>query len=285
MFSTLLEAMSVAELTAALGDALETMTEADWDDGLIQAYLDALDRKAPIADMPDARESYAQLQKKLEGFAPETAPANPAAPRGPARLRRRRGLAVLLAAALAALLAVQAAGLDVLGAMARWTSEVFSLGSIRYKSAEDTPNDPPSPEDGAGVEYASLQEALDAYGVTEISEPAQLPEGYVLQNIAVDCWPSGEFAGISVKYFNGVNILHIEIKTFQCTPTMQLEKTADSVDSFEIEGVTVYIFENLNNITAAWNTEHYECYIGGTVAKSEIRAMALSACSGQQQKQ
>ena len=60
-FSMMLEAMSVEELTDALNDALENMTEENYDPAWIDAYLAALDRKDPMPEIPDAEASYASF--------------------------------------------------------------------------------------------------------------------------------------------------------------------------------------------------------------------------------
>ena len=62
-FSMMLEAMSVEELTDALNDLLENMTERNYDSALIDAYLAALDRKDPMPEIPDAETSYTNFQK------------------------------------------------------------------------------------------------------------------------------------------------------------------------------------------------------------------------------
>ena len=46
--------------------ALEAMTEAEYDPAVIDAYLDALDRKAPMPDHPDAGTAYAGFQARVQ---------------------------------------------------------------------------------------------------------------------------------------------------------------------------------------------------------------------------
>ena len=48
VFMQMLEAMTKEELTNGLNEALESMTDEDYDSALIDAYLAALDRKAPV---------------------------------------------------------------------------------------------------------------------------------------------------------------------------------------------------------------------------------------------
>ena len=53
VFMQMLEAMTEEELTDGLNEALESMTDEDYDSALIDAYLAALDRKAPMPEVPN----------------------------------------------------------------------------------------------------------------------------------------------------------------------------------------------------------------------------------------
>ena len=58
---------------------LDNMTEEDYDPELLSAYLDALDEKAPMPEVPDAEASFARFRKKLLSIVPEqqnTAPGH-----------------------------------------------------------------------------------------------------------------------------------------------------------------------------------------------------------------
>ena len=276
VFLMMLEAMSVDELTDALNDVLENMTEENYDPALIDAYLAALDRKDPMPDIPDAETSYANLQKRILRFFPER--------RGKHGYRLRRvwriGLVAVLTiiCMLGGMVVAQAAGWNVFGAMARWTDEIFSFGEIRSEGAVDVPSDTanaPSGNDGEAA-FPSLQAALDAHGITEVSEPTWIAERYVFRNVAVDCWSNGDLIGLTAEYFHETSALLIEFKLYQNEPSTQIEKTGAPVETFAVNDTTVYLLENINNNAAAWMTEHFECFIGGAVTKSELRQMVLS---------
>ena len=267
MFTSMLEAMSVSELTEALSHTLADASEENYDPALIDAYLDALDRKNPMPEIPSAKTSYARFQKKLRCFAPY------------ARSRRLRGAGrTALTACLAIIcglgltVAAQAAGIDVFGAMARWTDEVFSLGAVRSSGVWYV-----LPEEPA--EYGSLQEALDAYQITEVSAPAWIPDGYALDSVAAEYWDDIEELSFCCTYTNGNDTLLILIKNYRDEPNMQIEKTDALVEIMEAGGKTVYLLENTRNYAAAWATEHFEYVISGAVEKTELTQMALSACT------
>lgn len=269
LFISMLDAMSVSELTEALENTLREITGENYDPALIDAYLDALDRKAPMPEMPDAKTSYARFQKKLRCFAAKTRSASYRL-RGAGRAALAACLAVICMLGL--MMAAQAAGVDVFGIMAQWTGEVFSLGTVRSGGVGYI-----LPEEPA--EYSTLQEALDAYQVTEVSAPAWIPEGYTLEFVEAEYWEDSQWLTFYCEYMNGDDLLSIEIDSYQNEPNVQIEKTDAPVEVMETDEVTVYLLENTNNNTAVWATEHFEYTISGPIEKAVLSQMALSACT------
>ncbi len=184
---------------------------------------------------------------------------------------------------LGAMVVAQATGVDVFGAMARWTDEVFSLGAIRTEGAKDMPYDSDrlpmsdTKADTTNVSYTSIQNVLDAYDITEIAEPTWMPEGYVLSDIIVDCFSDETFRFLSAEYINGDALLIIEIERYEEEPSGQVEKTETPVEMFVVNDITVYILENISNNIAVWATEHYVYYIAGNLEKAELQQIAISA--------
>lgn len=289
VFSMMLEELSVSELTDALFYALEAMTEDNCDFELIEAYLDVLNRKDPMPDIPDAKVSYTDFQQRVHQMTPTRARESRAI-----RHRLYRALRVGLVAAMAvacvlgSMAVAQAAGVDVLGTVARWTSEVFSLGTVRSPGAANISNDSeelqPDAENSAQISenYLTLQEALDVNGITEFSEPTWLPEGYVLNAIDVTYRPDGTLWQLLATYVSEADILHINVLPYYGEPLMQVQKTDNAVETFTINDFTVYLLENINNNTAAWATEHFECYIGATVKKEILKQIVCSAYENHQ---
>lgn len=282
VFMQMLEAMTEEELTDGLNEALESMTDEDYDSALIDAYLAALDRKAPMPEVPDTDTSFANFKNKLlQTFPAENAPA--VSSRRKVQSAWRVGLVAALTAIclMGGMVVAQAAGVDVFGAIARWTDEVFSLGTIRSDGAVDRTSGNASGGEATGssneANYASLQEALDDYGITEFSEPTWIPEGYAFESVEVDRWiDDGSFIALYAKYYNGTDLLQIKIERYQGDANEQLEKTDTTVESFDAAGLTIYLIKNINSNSAAWVTEHYECYISGAVEKQTLKQIVLS---------
>lgn len=283
VFMQMLEAMTEEELTDSLNEVLESMTDEDYDPALIDAYLATLDRKAPMPEVPDTETSFTNFKNRLfHTFYTENGTA--VSPRHKARSVWRIGLVAALIAIclMGGMVVAQAAGVDVFGAIACWTDEVFSLGTIRSDSAEDRTSTPALAENGTdsckNTTYTSLQEALDDCSITEFREPTWIPDGYELRNVMIDYWPDDDtLIGISASYSNGIDTLFVDVEYYQDEPTEQLQKTDAVIESFVVDGLTVYLLENTNSNSAAWVTEHYECYISGVVEKQSLKRMVLSA--------
>lgn len=265
-FSIMLEEMSVDELMDALDDALEHTTMENYNSSVISAYLAALDRKDPIPEILDVEAAYADFQRRVRNIFPEYQK-----PKHNRRFRRvwRMGLVAVfsIVCMFGVMVVAQAAGVNVFGAMAHWTDNVFSFGEIRSDGAVDVPND---------TAFTSLQEALDVYGITEVAEPTWLPDGYTFMSVVADHRSNGDFIGLAAEYSNGAYILHVEFSSYQDEPSMQIEKTDAPVETFVVNDTIVYLLENIKNNAAAWMTEHFECIIAGPIDKTELRQMVLS---------
>lgn len=272
----MLDAMSVSELTDALAGLMET---EDYDPALIEAYLDALDRKEPMPQIPDADTSYADLKRKMQVYTPGPVRRPPSG--RPWRMGRVGLVAALTLACMLATMAIaQAAGVDLLGAVARWTNERFSFGRIQ---SMDVPAEAETVYDRRPIdhdmEYASLQDALDTYGITEVSSPAWLPDGYTLNDIDVIYLADSDFLYINAEYTCEDQVMHFEIVDYTAGPIVQVEKTSAPVELFEIDGIDVYLFENINNSAASWLTDHFECHITGVVDVETLKHVVLSIYS------
>ena len=185
--------------------------------------------------------------------------------------------AATIACMLAFMVTAQATGVDVFGAMARWTKDVFSFGQIPSDSmvSENLGGETKGSEIPAQG-FSSLQDALDAYGVTEVSEPRWLPDGYVLDEVDVTYLEDPFYMFFYANYLNGNNYIGIDIVSYEGEPTMQVQKTDSTIKTVEKDGITFYLIENDVGHTIAWCTEQYECYISGESDKDILWGIAIS---------
>ena len=281
----LLELLSVAPVPASCPE------DEAYTDALEEAILEK-ENESPTGFLPDVNQQWAEFQKyysvteespipDVEALIEDTSSAaQEEVPPGISSKRpvrsRRIWRAALTAAALAVcilgcMVAAQAAGVDVFGAMARWTESTFSLGTVRTNGIIDEKTDVVDDDRTNGEqakdsahEYSSLQEALDAYGVTEVTAPTWIPEGYEFDRVDVLYIDDPEqLIIVATYYLNDGNPLHISIQSYTDEPNRQVEKTDTPPETFEAEGIMFYLVENTANYTVAWVTNHYECYIEG----------------------
>ena len=270
-----------------------------------EAYMSALEEaiiekenEHPTGFLPDVDQRWEQFQALYMPDEDEAAlgPEHMASacPEGtgrhsfddpPARTVRRRQVrrTVLIAAAAIAcafgvMVTAQAAGIDVFGAMARWTQDAFSFGRIAPDSVvSECPKD--ETEDALldpRQEFSTLQAALDAYGMTEVHEPRWLPEGYAVHKVGVRYLDNTNFETYYATYVNGDDFIELDIVRCEGKSTIQVEKTNSRVEMIEQNEVVIYWLENAESTTIAWHTEEYEYYISGKLDKNILWEVARS---------
>ena len=191
--------------------------------------------------------------------------------------RLPRGLGATAAAlvlVVVGLFTAQAAGWDLLGGLPQWNDEIFTFGSLEPENPVDVEEtediDTVSPDQQQEseaitpevLEYDTLQEALDACGITEVKAPTWLPEGCQFQTVEQTFTSDGVFYELNTTYeYQGKSII-VGISNAAISRT-QVEKVDGAVDIADIHGQTVYVIENINNFTIAWETERFECYLIG----------------------
>lgn len=255
-----------------------------------EAYVDALEeaiiereKENPTGFFPDVDQQWEQFVAhylpETDQAASESEPAEHAdtpqtnrhVPRKRVIRLRQAGRTILAAAAavicaLAIMVTAQAAGVDVFGAMARWTEDVFSFGPVAPDS--QVSEDPVQEAVGPGAEipdagFASLQEAFDACGMTEVHEPGWLPKGYALDGVDVLAVDDPFLRSFEAAYTDGDGVIGISIMSYDGEPATQVQKIGGPVESVEKNGIVFYHVENSVGRTITWYSDRYEYYING----------------------
>lgn len=255
--------LSPVELADALENALNAMSEEDYDPDLITAYLDALEKKAPLATAPDAQAAEADFKRKL-GVSQAEQAAESAAPAQPKKGRRYRVL-VTVAATMALLLALmigaQAAGFDIFGALARWTAETFHFTS-------------PAQETEVSPYYEPLRQILEDNGILWELAPKWYPEGFVA--LEPEVWEDKRSTTV-VGIFKDEEGKEFTISiTLNADPARQSEMTYEKDDAlvevYTSGGRTFYILANLEDATlAVWSDGGLTENIRGELSVEEIK--------------
>lgn len=266
-----LGAMSPAELAEALEQALETMTEHTYDPKVISAYLDALDRKTPMPECPDAGTAYAAFQRKVQSLA--------AKQNEPVRLSRtlRKGLtAALIAACLfGSMAAAQAAGFDVFGAIAHWTDSVFSFGTEPIADPAHNPSGrADTPEQVIPPEFEELQSLLSEQNI--VLRVPTIPEGFEVEDCMLYINPKNLCVEFSIEYENSGEYVIFGVTQNKDQPKIVYEKDLNDVEIYEYNGVKHYIFSNNGDLNASWVVEDLEYSLVLNTSANEIKSLIRS---------
>ena len=268
-----LEAMSSSELSEAMEAALDAMTEETYDPAVIDAYLDALDRKAPMPTHPNAESSYQDFQDKLQEYV-EGASKPAKQTRKFRRIARTGIVAVLLAVLLAS--AAQAAGIDVVGTIARWTESVFSFGTVQ--SGNDSSHYPSvSNQVPADVpeEYQELVTELQKRGIEEYTIPTCIPEGFQADTPELYVDENG-YIEFTAAYANGDDMVIFAIFGYKGKHAGLYEKDNSEVRIYTKNDTNHYFFQNREINSVAWTVNELEYSIRTTLPAAELEKIINS---------
>ena len=253
-----LEAMSPVELAEALELALDSMTEETYDPAVIDAYLDALDRKAPMPPVPDTEAAFQDFQRKLQSLSLVDKPASGSrdspASSGKGRAFRRAVVSVAAAAALlfTLMIGAQAAGTDIFGHLARWTDEhlffIFSSGEItKNRENQDV-----------------FQKALKDCGLSTELAPSWYPSGFIAGS--PEYWDDDIGVAVDLPFINeSGDSFAISVDRYYEIENLELpfEKDSGPVETFTSNNRTFYIMTNENSVIAVWADDNTVMSIGG----------------------
>ena len=260
-----LDAMSTAELLEGLEQALNSMTEETYDDGLITAYLDALDRKSPMPEHPTADESYEDFKRRVSEVNSALNPQDTEAKdpkRAPRKLLRSILVAIIAAACLlSCMVVVQAAGVDVFGSIARWTNDLFGFGDVGGLSTP-VPTQTQQPE--ITVEY--IESLLP-----------KVPEGFVMGEPVVFEDPESGVLEYAVVYTYKDKFINFSgFETYEDSFSL-FEKDSNDVVPYEIGIHTFYTYSNNGCPTATWQLGNLECSIFTNLSTEELIKILLDS--------
>ena len=281
-----LNAMSPSELEQSMEQALLFMSDGVYDPAVLDAYLNALDQKAPMPAGPDAKTSYDTFSRRVRAL-PNEISADSALKRRRVRLRSAMRVAVAAALLVGCLfgsaVVAQAAGVDVFGAVARWTEDVFSFGAfpdeapITTKSsdaAEQENHNAPQSYAEIPAEYQEAQAAFAERGLPfYYMKP---PEGFEPCESSFFVFPSNNRVIFDISYRKDEHFIAFSIQQIGDTSTAIYEKDDSEVEPFVYNNVVHYIFHNVTNYTAAWKVNGVECSITTTGSSEELKALIQS---------
>lgn len=160
-----------------------------------------------------------------------------------------------------------AAGYDILGAIARWTSETFQFVNL-------SPNDNITPSERS-TEYLTLEDALETYNISpEGLIPTWVPDRFNLTSIQVDETPL--MIMFQSYYECDSGFFQISITYFQEIIADVYEKDAIDAKIYKVGNVDHYLFSNNGTAVAVWAHGNCNCSVSGDISMSELKEIVDS---------
>ena len=266
---------SADELLEELEAKIDEMTEESYDDKLIDAYLTALDEKAPIDESLnfDVDQSWEKFRSQHAIIFREEDEYRPTghARRFSFRKATARFIVVAAIVVVFSIFCVQAAGIDVLGAIGQWTEDLFRFTDISEEPGHDSGSNPNSDNSLSGVmHYPTLQDALDANSIASNLVPSWIPDRYELGNVEVTNLANQTiFDTYSTSKSNStLGITYTYWASDGFTPSV-IEKDVSDVTEYVQGGITHYIMSNEDVRVVTWINGRCECTIWGNLSLDE----------------
>lgn len=253
---------SPVELADALERMLDSVSEETYDPELVAAYLDALEKKAPILEPPpDPRVAQTAFLRRLD---PLQSKGTDRGARGGKGRGWRRGLvtvAATMAAVLALMIGAQAAGIDVFGNLARWTDE-----TIHFILPDREPEVSPY--------YEPFRKALEDNGLPGELAPKWYPEGFMTEGPEAEESKRGIFVLLPFQNKAGEDFT-VSISWRPDADRLSskaYEKDATLVEVYTSGEKSFYILANSKDtVGAVWSNEELEVAIRGKLSVEKVK--------------
>lgn len=179
-------------------------------------------------------------------------------------------LAAVIAVVFMTMIAVQAAGVDVFGSLARWTEETFRFTGGDSPPATETAR--PQVEDET---YLAIQAEVDELDIDIPVVPTWFPDEYELQEI--------QWSNPDIMSFKSIDCLFksTEGQSFIITIKKYAEDHDISSNMFEKDSQSVlqylggdklfYIMSNNDKKTATWSDRQIIVSIGGDLSEDALK--------------
>lgn len=240
----------------------------------ILEVLEKREKENPTGRLPDTDQAWKEFQQYYnipegEGqslYPVRSDPERHSAPTSTKRSRRFRPRKILIVAAVLVLmfgsmLTAQAAGVDVFGAIGRWTEEKFHF-EIAPTSADGT------------TDY-TFREVSTERGFSKNLIPTWYPEGFEAfepEDNSIEDYVNSVYC----QYINKEENRSYLAMVSQYYDPSSIESTVYEKDETEIEiyehdGKNFYIMSNLDSETATWSDGTFKIDIVGQLTVDEIK--------------
>lgn len=271
-----LKEKSAEQLTDELAELIEAAANGHCDMASIDAHLDALDEIDPLPFEFDVKASYNSFMSKhaveMEREATRATVANVSAPRKKhsQNIRRLATLAAVAAVLICTLVLANSVNTSIFDAIAQWTSGVF--GFEKEASFATIKTNPLA--EGEEASYDSLQEALDAFGITAPLNPQCIPERFELDTVTA----ANKAGGISIcaYYVAEDGYVMLQYNESDGADFRDLERENGVTSLYDYDGFSHFIVADEDREKAYWQNGELECCLSGNVSKEELKEIINS---------
>lgn len=267
------EQRSSQELLQEIEQILATNSSADMDTDKLAAYLDILQKRAPVMEDYDAKAEWEKTKARHPLlFAPEPSKRSKKADTRK-RFRSVRTVEIAVAVVLCLMITANAFGYNPIGQFLEWADGIVRVYSNPSGEMELPPEDP--------NEYCSLGEAFEAYGIDPASCPTWIPEDYTIKNVTVR--RSDQMLRISGIYKGERGDLLIRVTRYEDVGMLDWSSAIERDSGgtvFVANGREHYIVTNSEQVKAGWiqGSSFYE--INGQISEDEIKTILQSVLIG-----
>ena len=262
-----------SEVLREFTDWYFSVSPEDFDEELLDAYLEEMDNLSPMEGSFDSQASLEKFHERFPSlFDIQKELYNPDVPQSPESKRHRHFrrlivIAATIAAMIATMISAQAFGIDVFGFFAKWTDDIFFFedGPEMLETSEGHP----FPE-GEVIQFETIEDALAAFRIEEPLAPKSYPNGITTLNVTGCVTPHG----IDIYAFSDDDEIAFKISfsefLAQDGPISVIEKDEEKTWSYTKGTHVHYIVVDDGLCTATWLVNNIQCIISGFITQDEM---------------
>lgn len=237
----------------------------------ILEVLEKREKENPTGRLPDTDQAWKEFQQYYnipEGEGESLYPIrnnqekrSASVPTKTRRIFRPRKILVVAAVLIlmfGGMLTAQAAGVDVFGAIGRWTEETFHFDIVQDNDRTSL-----------------FQETATQAKIPQDFVPTWVPDGFEGAEPQVDT-VENYMTSIICVYSNQEKTYSVDIEHYYNTAdieTLVIEKDDTNVCSYESNGKTFYIMSDMEYLTATWTDGTFVETISGQLSMDEIKTI------------